>query len=358
MTTPTPAIPGLPDAVPPASSSDASTSRYGLTNGWGSQLIDLTGLPTAVVRELAKPVEQGGGGLTTSALQSGDAIMQALATMKDRGAVAQVQQMLYYGGFDGSDVTNLTDLQLGRFTAREVAALKTLVQSGGQTGERLGSYLVGAANYGQAQGTIKQVLGAVTPTTIPNTYAEDAAIRAAATNLLGRDANASEVAQFRGVVDQMVATSTQQANVIAGQDPQALGDAAGRLGEPGYFGDPNSAPPTPAPPLYWAKPGSPSQPQRGVQPQGRGISGATDRNAAANNAADYYNQRTADQNAVGSFTAEALNDTADSPLPTSSTDLEGAAEQYLRENDAGAMQAQDWAEKTRALYAILAGNGQ
>ena len=62
-------FPGVGSINVPASSSATATSPYGLTDGWGAQLINLTGFPTAVMTELAKPVEQGGGGLTTSTLQ-------------------------------------------------------------------------------------------------------------------------------------------------------------------------------------------------------------------------------------------------------------------------------------------------
>lgn len=359
----TPAIPGLPTAIPPSSSASA-TSPLGLTDGWGTALINLSGFPLGVMQALTQ------AGLDTSQPQPGNVIAQALAKLP-RAQVQQVQQMLYYGGFY-TGVTNITQLQLGRFQASDITALKSLVQTAGQTGQPIGSYLVGAANYGQAQGTLNQVAGVgVKPIPLPADVDVDTALRASAQSLLGHPPSADDLAAFRGIYDQMLVSASKQAQALAAQntalsgDPEALGAAAGRLGEPGYFGDPTQAPPAPGS-------GSMQSPWQTLTSGARGVMGpAANGYQVPGTQADaqefgqeqassaYQQQQTADQNTVSQFNTAANTAIAGSePTLQSAPNINNAADQFLQDRYGSQIANQSALTKYAQVLSFMRGTGQ
>lgn len=367
--TPTTADLGNGIVLTAPTSSSSTASPYGITNGWGTTKIDLTGFPLAVMQALSK------AGLDTSQPQPGDAIAAALAKIPDRAVVNQLQQMLFYGGFYASSVTNLTKLQLGKFGPEDVSALKNLVQTGGQTGQPLGSYLVGAANYGQAQGTINKVAGVgVTPIPIPADASIDAALKASAANLIGHDPSTEQLSEFRGIYDKLVVSASKQAAALQAkataqttalsQDPEAVGAAAGRLGLPGYFGDSTEQPPTPGNGAMQSPWQTLISGQRGVMGpsangyQVPGTQADAQESGQEQAASAYAQQQSADQNTVTQFTNAAGSALANSqPTVVSAPSLGDAADQFLAQQDAPDVAAQKNTEVTKSLLSILAGKG-
>lgn len=328
---------GITLQVPTSTSAASSTSPLGLTDGWGTALINLSGFPLGVMQALSQ------AGLDTSQPQPGNVIAQALAKLP-RAQVNQVQQMLFYGGFY-TGVSNITQLQLGRFQGPDVAALKSLVQTAGQTGQPVGSYLVSAANYGQAQGTLNQVAGVgVKPIPLPADVDVDTALRASAEQLLHHAPNADDLAAFRGMYDQMLVSASKQAQALAAQntalagDPEALGAAAGRLGLPGYFGDAAEAPPAPGS-------GAMQSPWQTLTSGARGVMGpAANGYRVPGTQADaqefgqeqassaYAQQQAADQNTVSQFNTAANTAIAGSePTLKSAPNINNAADQFIQD---------------------------
>lgn len=345
----------------------STTSPYGLSDKWGSTQIDISGFPIAIVQALSQ------AGLDTSVKQTGDAVAAALSKIKNTAVVNQVQQMLFFGGFYPNSITNLTQLQLGKFQSQDVSALGNLIQTGGQTGQPLGSYLVASANYGQAQGTINKIAGVgITPIPIPADASIDAALKAAASSELGRDPSPQLLAGFRAMYDQLVIAASKQAAALQAkqtaqtaalsQDPNAVGAAAGRLGLPGYFGDPQEQPPNPGSmQTPWQTLTSGPGGVMGPGPNGYQVPGTqADNQVSAQQAAQaaYQQQHTADQNTVAQFTGAGAGVLANSqPTITAAPSLTDAADQYLQQNDAPDVAAQKNTEVTKSLYSILTGKG-
>jgi hypothetical protein len=342
----------------PAGGTSSTTSPYGLTDGWGTQPINLSGFPATIVADLAK------AGLDTSQPQPGNVVAAAIAKLPSADTQL-IQQMLYYGGWY-TGISNITDLHLGSFQDKDIAALKNLIQTGGQTGQPLGSYLVASANYGQAQGTINQVAGVgVKPIPIPADVDVDTALRAAAEKELGHDPSPELLAGFRAMYDQMLVTASKQAQALAAQstatnlgDPEQIGAAAGRLGLSGYFGDAAQAPPMPG-----ANGGSAPTQADARASQLPGTLGTTQADSNESQIEDNYNayqqQHAADQNTVNQFQSAANSNLAGAtPTLTSAPDINDAAEQYIQQNDAAGVGQQDTVSKYSTLLSILSGGGK
>lgn len=325
-------------AVAPTGSGSGSGSLYGL-GAWKDQTIDVQGFPAQIVSALSK------AGVDTSKPVNAEDLAKALASIHDVNAVAQLQQMLFYSGFY-SNGTSLADLQLGRFGDKDVAALANSIRSAGQTSSQLGAYLTTSANTGYAQGKINQAAGVgVTPIKQISPLDEDAALRTAAHNLLGREPSAQDLAGFRAYYDQAytagqkAVVALQQKDTTAGlPDAATLGGAMGRQGL--GFSDAAEAPPA----MLHDAP-APSQARN---PDFSGPNPALPL---------YRQQRQQDLGVLGQVNSVGTANSAP-PTLTDAPNVGTAAEQYLRDHEAGAIGQQDVLSKYADILKSFIGNGE
>lgn len=364
MTNPSPSPETSPQAATlggvtfqaPASGGGSSDSLYG-TGAWGSQNINMSGLPIVVVQALAQ------AGVDTSQPVKGADVAKALAQIHDPAAIAQLQQLLFYSGFY-TNGTTLADLQLGSFGNKDTAALGNAVQTAGRTDQPLGTYLTARASTGAAQGVINQSSGVgITPITAPSQDTEDYALRSAAQSLLGREPSPADLAGFRAYFDQAYEQGQKQAQQAAAQqqaanmpDATTLGGAMTRLGV---------ANPATGVPLGDAAEAPPATFARTVSPGMRAAPGSTNADTMAtglppadNSAgvAAFNTQRAADVNTLNQFNA--ANTTAgQTPVVQGAPDVTAAAQAYLQAHDQGAIQTQNAISAYGQILKFIQGNG-
>ena len=365
---------GIPMPSAPAGGGSGSGSLYNL-GAWKDQNINISGFPLPVVAALAN------AGLDTSKPQTAETVAAALSKVSDAQTVAQLQQMLFYGGFYSNGV-KLSDLQLGSFSTDDETALKNLVLAGGQSGQSLGTYLTTRAATGYAQGTVlnplqnaessassgmvyNPVTGTYTPANQtfinkPSQAEEDAAIQAAAQKLLGHLPSQDDIAGFRAYWDQ--AYESGQKNAIKTQLAQQqaaasvnlpnasdLGGALQRTGRIPFLSG-NSAPQQTVPGL----PGS--------QLRNPDFAGQPDLFHPANPAFTAYQQQSAaDNGLIGQVNA--AGDQIEGAMGQGPVTIQEpgsistAAEQYLQQHDTAGVGAQNVAAKYQTLLSILGGKG-
>ena len=364
---------GLPLPVVPSGGS-GSGSLYNL-GAWKNQNIDISGFPLPVVAALSK------AGLDTSKPQTAETVAAALSKVNDPQTVAQLQQMLFYGGFYNNGV-KLSDLQLGSFSTDDETALKNLVLAGGQSGQSLGTYLTTRAATGYAQGSVlnplqsaassasngmvyNPVTGTYTPASQtfinkPSQAEEDAAIQAAAQKILGHLPSQDDIAGFRAYWDQayesgqksaIKAQLAQQQAAASVNLPSAsdLGGALQRTGRIPFLAG-NSAPQETVPGL----PGSQLR-----NPDFAGQSQMFDPTNPAYTA--YQQQNGADLGLLGQVNSagdQIAGAMGQGPVTIQEPgSISTAAEQYLMQNDAAQAGAQNTASKYGTLLKILSGSG-
>lgn len=334
--------------VAPASSGGSSSdSLYG-TGAWGSKKINIGAFPPVVAQALAntdvmKAVIKAGG---DGSQMTGAQLAQALASIKDKGAVAQIQQLLFYSGFY-TNGTTLADLQLGTFGDKDTAALANSVVTAGRTDQPLGTYLQTSMQIGVAQGVINRSSGVgITPINTPAPVDEDYALRNAAHTLLGREPSATDLAGFRAYFDQAYQAGQKQAQKDAAAqtaanmpDATTLGGAMARMGV--------------ANPETGLLMGAPAE-------LGKVGGQFTSANAAQRedtiNTTDFNTQQTQDKNTLAQFNT--ANEAAGQvPTITMAPNVNDAASAYLQSHDSGAVQTQNALGAYAQILAFIKGDG-
>ena len=363
---------GLPLPSVPAGGGSGSGSLYNL-GAWKDQNINISGFPRPVVAALAN------AGLDTSKPQTAETVAAALSKVTDAQTVAQLQQMLFYGGFYSNGV-KLSDLQLGSFSTEDETALKNLVLAGGQSGQSLGTYLTTRAATGYAQGNYlnqlesamssassgmiyNPITGSYTPASQtfvnkPSQAQEDAAIQAAAQKLLGHLPSQDDIAGFRAYWDQAyesgqksaIKTQLAQQQAAASINLPNASDLGGALQRTGGipFLDRDSAP-------QQTFPGLPASQERNPD-----FAGQPNMFNVPNPAyGAYQKQYAADQGLLGQVNAagDQLSGT-NGPISVQEPGSIGdAAMAYLQQHDPGAIQTQNAISAYGDLLNFIKGDG-
>lgn len=327
-----------------AGGGSSSTDLYGLGQ-WRDQPIDPSGFPPSIALLLQ------GAGINLSQKITGAQLAQAIEQVKNPALVAQLQQMLFYAGAYGSNVSSLADLQVGTFGDADSKALAQEITSAGRTGAPFGTYLTTAANYGKANGILGAVTGSASkPVQLPAGADEDAVLRAEAHTLYGHDPTPDQFARFQAFYNTKIKQAAQA--LVAAQNPDlgnlpdaaTLGTAIGHQAG-SQFGAPLAAPPQTV--LSGARhfEGEPGQ-------RGRMVADTTTNPAFA----DYQNQVAQDQGAMAAVnSAGQAIDQGAVPIVGDKLTLPSAADEFLRQDNPGAVGAQNVASKYRTLLSILGG---
>lgn len=328
---------------------------YGL-GAWGSQTIDTSGFPTAIVVALKQ------AGINTNEPVKADDLAKALGSIKDPNAIAQLQQMLFLSGFY-SQGTTLADLQLGRFGDKDTQALANSIVTAGKTNQSLGSYLTVGAQTGFAQGVINKASGVgVTPIYSTSPTDEDYALRNAAHSILDREPTQDELDGFRSVFDQAYMAGQKQAQQLQSQQSAAqLPDAAtlgGALARTGQINPDTGLPITDAAEQPAQTIPRSATPGMRVNPNSTNADTMSTGLGPADNPAfgKFEAQRQQDLALLGQVggAAEANNAV---PTITKPPDINAAAEQYLRDNDAGEIRTQNALSAYAQILNFIKGDG-
>lgn len=302
------------------------TDVFGLGTAVAGAKVDISGLPGLIQAQiLAQKVP----------LNSAQDVMTALSHIRDPATVAYLQQLLQWSGMYPT-TTTMGEAQSGIMDDGTIAALKKMVTTTAQNGSAFGTYLVQSANFGKATGDIANAAGAAkAPIGIahPSTIDSDYALKQTAQTLLGHDPTAADYAGFRAFYDQ-VYTAGQKAQLEAQNQANAAA---------GVYGDPRT--------LASAY---------GVQQQ-QPLPPYTDQTAqTAENNQTQNDALRSDQAAAGQYVSS-LGLTANQGQPVVNYSTEpsatAAASQYLQQNEAPAIGANNAANKYGTLLGILGGKG-
>jgi hypothetical protein len=321
----------------------SSTDLYSLGQ-WKNQPIDVSGFPPAFLAALARAGVQ----LDTSQKITGSQLAQLLSTIHDPTVVSNIQEMLLYAGAYGSSVKSMADLNVGIFGPKDITALGNTISVAGQTGTPFGTYLTTSANAGKANGILSQITGASLNPVAQATRADtDAVLRAQAHTLFGHDPSPDEYARFQAFWNQKLLTEAN--DKAAAQNPttpsnlpdsymfgQAIGDLPSSQSQ---FG---GMMPTPPPNLQGGQQALLAREGQGDLTQAPFQARQQQDNAALS----AVNSAGSSLDATGGATYMAAGN------------ISSAADEFLRQDNPGAVGQQNVATKYSTLLSILSGTGQ